>query len=209
MKSDCADLLRQLRPAGPSRLRRRPRMDAWSPAGMARFRGPAARRPACPCRRGNRCRAARDRHPHRRPEFQHVLRVHDGIEVEPSERLRRAAWTACSSARPAHVPAVQEAPGLIGHEAAAVGEADLERRMALQHAAEHQARGGDGGIERIADQIVEVIGDSRSTPATLMGWSRMKASSSAAVAQTGSSSGSSRFLPAMFDPICAPRSPSC
>ena len=45
-------------------------------------------------------------------------------------------------------------------------------------------------------------------PATLMGWTRMKAPSSAAVAQTGSSSGSSRFLPAMFEPICAPRRPS-
>src|SRR5262249_32218214 len=45
-------------------------------------------------------------------------------------------------------------------------------------------------------------------PATLMGWSRMKASSSAAVAQTGSSSGSSRFFPAMLEPICKPRSPS-
>src|SRR6516162_3574972 len=36
-----------------------------------------------------------------------------------------------------------------------------------------------------------------------MGWRRMNASSSAAVAQTGSSSGSSRFLPATFEPICA------
>ena len=45
-------------------------------------------------------------------------------------------------------------------------------------------------------------------PATLIGWIKMKAPSSAAVAQTGSSSGSSRFLPAMFDPICTPRRPS-
>ena len=45
-------------------------------------------------------------------------------------------------------------------------------------------------------------------PATFMGCTRMKAPSSEAVAQTGSSSGSSRFLPAMFEPICTPRRPS-
>jgi hypothetical protein len=38
-----------------------------------------------------------------------------------------------------------------------MGEANLQRRMALEHAAEHQARGGDGGVERIADQIGEII----------------------------------------------------
>src|SRR3954447_5228246 len=89
-------------------------------------------------------------------KFQHVLRVHDGIEVEPSKRLRRRLGQLVLRLL-AYMPAVQEAPGLVGHEAAAMGEADLECRVALEHAAEHQARGGDGGIERIADQIVEVI----------------------------------------------------
>jgi hypothetical protein len=41
--------------------------------------------------------------------------------------------------------------------------------IALDHAAEHQAGRRDGGVERIADQVVEVIVFSRSTPATLFG----------------------------------------
>src|SRR2546430_12078349 len=59
------------------------------------------------------------------------------------------------------VPAVHEAPGLVGNKPAAMCEADLQRRIALEHAAENQACGGDGGIERIADQIGEV--DRKST----------------------------------------------
>ncbi len=37
-------------------------------------------------------------------------------------------------------------------------EADFQRRMALEHAAEHETRGGDGGVERIADQVAEIVG---------------------------------------------------
>src|SRR5262249_17653063 len=39
-----------------------------------------------------------------------------------------------------------------------MGEADLQRGMALEHAAEHETCGRDGGVERVADQIAEIIG---------------------------------------------------
>src|SRR6266540_5451363 len=89
-------------------------------------------------------------------ELERLLRVHDGIEIEALERLcRRFGKLALRLL--AHVPAVHEAPGLVGNKPAAMGEADLQRRIALEHAAENQACGGDGGIERIADQIGEVV----------------------------------------------------
>src|SRR5262249_58417773 len=73
-------------------------------------------------------------------EFEHRFRVHDGIEIEALERIRRRfpklAFRLC-----AHVPPVHETPGLIGNESAAMGEANLQRGMALEHAAEHETCG--------------------------------------------------------------------
>src|SRR5262249_4714283 len=70
-------------------------------------------------------------------EFERRFRVHDGIEIEALERIRRRlpklAFRLC-----AHVPTVHETPGLIGNESAAMGEANLQRGMALEHAAEHE-----------------------------------------------------------------------
>src|SRR5947209_18828006 len=83
--------------------------------------------------------------------------MHDGIEIEALERIRwrliELALRLC-----AHVPTVHETSGLIGDESPAMGEADLQRGMALEHAAEHETCGGDGGVERVADQISEIIG---------------------------------------------------
>jgi len=53
-----------------------------------------------------------------------LLRVHDGIEIEALERLRRRFCELALGFR-AHMPAVHETSGLVGHEAAAVGEDDL------------------------------------------------------------------------------------
>src|SRR5580700_7952651 len=84
-------------------------------------------------------------------------RVHDGVVIEPAQRgFRRYSERFLRFA--ADMPAVYPAPGLVGGEAAAVRQADLEGRMALQHAAEHDARGRDRGVERIADQVGEVVG---------------------------------------------------
>ena len=58
----------------------------------------------------------------------------------------------------AHLPAVLPARRLIGREAAAMRQHDLQFRMAVDHAAEIEAGRGNGGVERIADQIAEVIG---------------------------------------------------
>ena len=39
-----------------------------------------------------------------------------------------------------------------------MGEANLELRIALEHATEHEACCGDRGVERIADQVREIVG---------------------------------------------------
>src|SRR2546422_860809 len=73
-------------------------------------------------------------------EFEHRFRVHDGIEIEALERIRRRL-PKLAFRLGAHVPTVHETPGLIGNESAAMGEADLQRGMALEHAAEHETCG--------------------------------------------------------------------
>src|SRR5215469_5082639 len=57
----------------------------------------------------------------------------------------------------AHLPAVHPASALIGNKAAAMDHEKIELGIARQDAAEDQARGRDGGVERIADQVVEII----------------------------------------------------
>src|SRR5262249_11549884 len=75
-------------------------------------------------------------------EFEHLFRVHDGIEIETLERLRwrfsKLAFRLC-----AHMPTVRETPGLVRSESPPMGEADLQRGMALEHAAEHETCGRD------------------------------------------------------------------
>src|SRR5262249_40282874 len=68
-------------------------------------------------------------------ERERLLRVHDGIEVKALERLRRRLGKPALGLL-AHVPAVDETPGLVRDEAAAMGEANLELRIPLEYAAE-------------------------------------------------------------------------
>src|SRR5262249_46048338 len=79
-------------------------------------------------------------------EFEYLFRVHDGIEIKALERIRwrfsKLAFRLC-----AYVPTVDETAGLIGNESPAMGEADLQRGMALEHAAEHETSCSDGGGE--------------------------------------------------------------
>ena len=134
-------------------------------------------------------------------EFQHRRRMQDGVVVEAPGDVLRLLLDVLLRLRP-HPPAVLPARRLIGREAAAMREHDLQFGMAVDHAAEIEAGGGDGGVERIADQVAQIIGAvSRSAPATLSGWTNMKAPSSSAVAQSGAKLGSSRFLPMTLEPI--------
>src|SRR6266436_9005891 len=57
-----------------------------------------------------------------------------------------------------YLPAVIEAANQNGESAATMGQVDLELRMAVEHAAEDQVGSGDRGLERIAEQVREVIG---------------------------------------------------
>src|SRR5262252_11097486 len=75
-------------------------------------------------------------------EVEHLFRVHDSIEIEAFERIRRRLAKHSLRLR-AHVPTMHEAPGLVGHEPPAMGEANLQRGMALEHAAEDKTCSGD------------------------------------------------------------------
>src|SRR5713101_9123166 len=57
-----------------------------------------------------------------------------------------------------YLPAVIEPANQNGERAATMGQIDPEFRMAVEHAAEDQVASGDRGLERIAEQVREVIG---------------------------------------------------
>ncbi len=89
-------------------------------------------------------------------ELQRRLAVQDGVPVEGADRLGRRLLQVVLRLGP-HVPAVLPAPGLIRREAAAVHHEEPDVGKALDDAAEHQRRCRDGGVERIADQVVEIV----------------------------------------------------
>src|SRR5689334_16664091 len=88
----------------------------------------------------------------RRPGMQ------DGVVEQPADRVLRRMREVDARFR-THREAVPEASGLVGQKAAAMREADLQPGMALEHAAEHQARAGNRRLERKPDQVLEIIAD--------------------------------------------------
>ena len=56
-----------------------------------------------------------------------------------------------------HARAVGHAPDQRRERAACMRQHDLELRKRVHHAAEHQRRGGDAGIVRIAEEIAQVV----------------------------------------------------
>ena len=90
-------------------------------------------------------------------EFEDRRLVHDGVVIEPPDRRGRTIGQIHLGFR-THVIGVLEAAGLVGHEAAAVRQADFQLPMPLQDAAEHQAGGGNRGVERQPDEILHVVG---------------------------------------------------
>ena len=89
-------------------------------------------------------------------EFQHRRGMQDGVVEEALGDVLRLLRHVLLRLRP-HRPAVLPARRLIGREAAAMRQHDLQFRIAVEHAAEHQAGRRDGGVERIADQVGEII----------------------------------------------------
>jgi hypothetical protein len=53
---------------------------------------------------------------------------------------------------------MDETPGLIGHETAAVAQAEPDIGKPLEHAAEHKRNARHGGLERKPDEIAHVVG---------------------------------------------------
>ena len=62
-----------------------------------------------------------------------------------------------------------EAPDGEGHIAAGVGEADLQLREPVEHAAEDQRGGGDGRLQRVADEVHQVVAGERLADAVVEG----------------------------------------
>src|SRR5438094_1772431 len=80
----------------------------------------------------------------------------DRIVEQASDRLLRIVREVYFWLRP-HLETVPEAAGLIWQKSAAMRQAHFQRGMALEHAAEHEARARDRGLERQADQVFQVI----------------------------------------------------
>ena len=89
-------------------------------------------------------------------KFQRRLGVGDGVVAQAVEITLRRMFQMQFRLRP-HLPAMHPAAALIGNEAAGMHHDEIERGITLHHAAEDQARRGNGGVERIADQVVEII----------------------------------------------------
>src|SRR5712671_5618984 len=90
-------------------------------------------------------------------ELERALVVKDRVIEQPADRFLRAVRET-DLGLGADLEAVPEAAGLVGQKAAAVGKAHLKAGMAFEHAAEHQARARDRGLERQADEILEIVG---------------------------------------------------
>src|SRR6185312_9003248 len=90
-------------------------------------------------------------------EGERFVGMRDGVVEEAADDGGRLLRNILLRLRP-HAPAMNPAPGLVGHEAAGMGEADFQPRVPVHDAAEHETSGGDGGVERIADQIDQIIG---------------------------------------------------
>ena len=84
------------------------------------------------------------------------LGVQDGVPVERADCLGRRLLQVLLRLG-TDVPSVLPAPGLIRREAAAMHHVEADVGKALDHAAEHETGRRNGGVERIADQVVEVI----------------------------------------------------
>src|ERR687892_2886971 len=109
-----------------------------------------------PYRRDSRSRAEPDRRRPIRSGTPTVCGRAGSVVEEAGERGGRGDLQALLRLL-ALAPAVDEARLLVRQEAAAVRQEDLEVGMALEHPCEDQAGGGDRGIERVADEVAEII----------------------------------------------------
>src|SRR5262245_63301955 len=100
----------------------------------------------------------------------HAIRAHGGDQVaegggimaddvvgEAAEIGAEGALRHALRLGPDALP-VPEASVHVGHGAARMRQAHRELGETIEHAAEHQVRGSDGGVEGIAEKIAQVIG---------------------------------------------------
>ena len=85
-----------------------------------------------------------------------VGREHDGVEIDLLEIAGRRLRQVGVAVR-ARAPGVIDAAGIGAEIAAAMHGEDLQLRMPLQHAVEDQVMQRHGGVEWIADDVVEVV----------------------------------------------------
>ncbi len=90
-------------------------------------------------------------------EAQRAGRVGDAVVEQAAEALHRVALEPRARFL-AHLPAVAESARLVGHEAAGVGQAEADARVALDDAAEDEGGSGDRRFQRVADEVGQVVG---------------------------------------------------
>src|SRR6266850_6207411 len=147
----------------------RPRSQAeQTPRVLPQDAGPVARGQLDPAHDD----LARPRRPHVETEVaadHHAVRAHEADEVlhrrgrvadrvvrEPSEIGVERTLRDALRLRP-HLLPVGEPADEVRQGAAGMRQADLELREPVEHAAEDEVRGGDGGVERVAEEVVEVV----------------------------------------------------
>src|SRR6185437_10169161 len=85
-----------------------------------------------------------------------VMGEDDGVEIELFEIARRLAFDDAAAIR-TRAMRVIHARGIGGQEAAAMGHADLEPRIGIEHAAEDEMADRDRRVQGIADDVDEVM----------------------------------------------------
>ena len=85
-----------------------------------------------------------------------MLRKDDGVEIELAQIARGRVRNAATTVFPRAVCMI-DSTGIRRQITASVGDADLELRVAVQHAVEDQMVNRNGGIQRITDHINKVV----------------------------------------------------
>ena len=82
--------------------------------------------------------------------------LHERVVVEAAQIGARQRCAVAPRLGPRRVAAV-EAADVIRQEATTVDQHDVERGKSVERAAQDQAAGGQGRLERIADEVVQVV----------------------------------------------------
>src|SRR5262249_15215465 len=90
-------------------------------------------------------------------EFQNRGRVQNRVVIETFRDIARSAGNVFLGLG-SHIPSVFPSRGLVGRKATAVSQHDRKAWMPIENSTKIKTGGTNGGVEWVADQIVQVIG---------------------------------------------------